>query len=66
METVEAGPVRFAKLRRRTVNADLAAQTAGSDRGPWRLADSPVFSISLSNACFDSLGIPRLTVKPMA
>jgi RNA-directed DNA polymerase len=48
------------------VNADLAAQTAASDHGPWRLADSPALSIALPNAYFDSLGIPRLTVKPIA
>src|SRR5664280_1855870 len=60
------GPARFAELRRRDVNADLAAQTAGSDHGPWRLADSPALSIALPNAYFDSLGIPRLTVKPIA
>jgi len=60
------GPARFAELRRRGVNADLAAQTAGSDHGPWRLADSPALSIALPNAYFDSLGIPRLTVKPIA
>src|ERR1700690_1306227 len=60
------GPARFAELRRRSVNADLAAQTAGSNHGPWRLADSPALSIALPNAYFDSLGIPRLTVKPIA
>jgi RNA-directed DNA polymerase len=60
------GPARFAELRRRAVNADLAAQTAGSDHGLWRLADSPALSIALPNAYFDSLGIPRLTVKPIA
>ena len=60
------GPARFAELRRRAVNANLAAQTAGSDHGPWRLADSPALSIALPNAYFDSLGIPRLTVKPIA
>src|ERR1700732_5632343 len=54
------GPARFAELRRRDVNADLAAQTAGSDHGPWRLADSPALSLALPNAYFDSLGIPRL------
>ena len=32
------GPVRFAELCKRTVGADLAAQTAGSALGPWRLA----------------------------
>ena len=60
------GTVRFAELRRRDVGADLAAQTAGSSHGPWRLADSPALSIALPNAYFDSLGIPRLTVKPIA
>ena len=60
------GTVRFSELRRRAVGADLAAQTAGSAHGPWRLADSPALSIALPNAYFDSLGIPRLIVKPMA
>ncbi len=36
----ERGPVRFAELRKRGVGKDLAAQTAGSARGPWRLANS--------------------------
>ncbi len=56
------GPTRFAELRQRDVGKDLAAQTAGSALGPWRLANSPALSIALSNAYFDSLGIPRLTV----
>jgi RNA-directed DNA polymerase len=60
------GTVRFAELRQRGVGDDLAAQTAGSALGPWRLANSPALSIALSNAGFDSLGIPRLTVKPIA
>jgi len=55
------GRTRFAELRRRGVSRDLAAQTAGSARGPWRLANSPALSIALPNAYFDSLGIPRLT-----
>jgi RNA-directed DNA polymerase len=57
------GPVRFAELRKRGVKKDLAAQTAGSAHGPWRLADSPGIHIALPNAYFDSLGIPRLTVR---
>jgi RNA-directed DNA polymerase len=57
------GTVRFAELRKRGVGADLAAQTAGSAHGPWRLANSPALSIALSNAYFASLGIPRLTVR---
>jgi RNA-directed DNA polymerase len=54
--------VRFAELRKRGVGKDLAAQTAGSAHGPWRLSNSPALSIALPNAYFDSLGIPRLTV----
>jgi RNA-directed DNA polymerase len=54
------GSVRFAELRHRGVGQDLAAQTAGSAHGPWRLANSPALSIALPNAYFDSLGIPRL------
>ena len=57
------GPVRFAALRKRGVGKDLAAQTAGSAHGPWRLANSPALSKALPNAYFDSLGIPRLTVS---
>ena len=55
------GSVRFAELQRRGVNKDLAAKTAGSAHGPWRLANSPALSFALPNAYFDSLGIPRLT-----
>ena len=57
------GTTRFAELRKRDVNHDLAAKTAGSGHGPWRLADSPGLHIALPNAYFDSLGIPRLTVR---
>jgi RNA-directed DNA polymerase len=57
------GTTRFAELRKRGVGKDLAAQTAGSAHGPWRLANSPALSIALPNAYFESLGIPRLTVR---
>ncbi len=57
------GKVRFAELRKRGVDTRLAAQTAGSAQGPWRLANSPALAIALPNAYFDSLGIPRLTVR---
>lgn len=57
------GTVRFAELRQRGVGKDLAAKTAGSAHGPWRLADSPGLHLALPNAYFDSLGIPRLTVR---
>jgi len=55
------GTVRFAELRKRGVGKDLAAKTAGSAHGPWRLANSPALAMALPNAYFDSLGIPRLT-----
>jgi RNA-directed DNA polymerase len=60
------GSVRFAELRKRGVSKDLAAQTAGSAHGPWRLANSPALSFALPNAYFDSLGIPKLTCQPIA
>jgi RNA-directed DNA polymerase len=35
------GKVRFAKLCALGVSKDLAAKTAGSAHGPWRIANSP-------------------------
>lgn len=57
------GRVRFAELSQRGVGKNLAAQTAGSAHGPWRLANSPALNIALPNAYFDSLGLPKLTVR---
>jgi RNA-directed DNA polymerase len=57
------GSTKFAELRKRSVSRDLAAKAAGSGHGPWRLADSPGLHIALPNVYFDSLGIPRLTVR---
>jgi RNA-directed DNA polymerase len=51
------GRTRFKQLRKRGVSKDLAAQTAGSARGPWRIANSPALSLALPNAYFDSLGL---------
>jgi len=42
------GRTRFAELRRRGVGHELAAQTAGSAHGPWRLSCSPALNIALS------------------
>ena len=55
------GPTRYRHLRKAGVRADLAAHTAGSAHGPWRIAHSPALNIALPNAYFDSLAIPRLT-----
>jgi RNA-directed DNA polymerase len=51
---------RFVELRKRGVGEDLAAQTAGSSLGPWRLSHSPALSIALPNRFWDWLGIPRV------
>lgn len=57
------GTVRFAELVKRGVGKDLAAQTAGSAHGPWRLANSPALAIALPNVYFASLGLPQLAVR---
>lgn len=51
------GRTRFAELRRRGVGQDLAAKTAGSPHGPWRLSNSPALAIALPNASLASLGL---------
>jgi RNA-directed DNA polymerase len=57
------GRTRFRELRKRGVSKDLAAQTAGSPHGPWRLANSPALHIALPNAYFATLGLPPLVVR---
>jgi RNA-directed DNA polymerase len=54
------GKVRFAELTKRGVGKALAAQTAGSPHGPWRLSNSPALAIALPNAYFAALGLPSL------
>jgi RNA-directed DNA polymerase len=56
----EWGRRRFAGLRQRGVRGDLAAQTAGSSHGPWRIANSPAMKYAFPNAYFDALGLPQL------
>src|SRR5215469_11628433 len=57
------GKTRFAELRKRGVDKDLAATAAGSAHGPWQLANSPALALALPNAYFASLGIPSLTAR---
>ena len=57
------GKVRFPELRKRGVSKDLAARTAGSAHGPWRLSNSPALTIALPNAYFASLGLTPLVVN---
>ena len=54
------GSTRFAELRRRGVGRDLAAQSAGSPHGPWRLSNSPALAIAMPNAFLASLGLASL------
>jgi len=55
------GKQRYGQLRQRGVGQELAAQTAGSPHGPWRVANSPALSIALPLAYFASLGLPQLS-----
>jgi RNA-directed DNA polymerase len=55
------GRTRFAELRRRGIGTGLAAKTAGSAHGPWRLSSSPALTIALPNAFLGLLGLATLT-----
>jgi RNA-directed DNA polymerase len=56
----KTGRKRYAELVKRGVNEELAAKTAGSRRGPWRVSQSPALGMALSNASLASLGLPAL------
>jgi len=60
------GRTRFRELRKLGLGKDLAAQTAGSPHGPWRLANSPALAIALPNAYFAQLGLPPLVCTGLA
>jgi RNA-directed DNA polymerase len=51
---------RYKELTTRKVNANLAACTAGSSKGAWRLSATQAMSIALPNKYFDDLGLPRI------
>src|ERR1700687_3829967 len=51
---------RRAALLELGVREPLASNTAGSGRGPWYLAKAKALSVGLSNAYFNSLGLPSL------
>ena len=57
------GRRRFAELRRLGVRKDLAARTAGSPHGPWRISRNPALSIAMPDAFLAALGLPLLTVR---
>lgn len=58
------GKRKFAELRKRNVSRNLAAQTAGSCHGPWRLSKSPALHYAFPTAFFTSIGVTLLTPKP--
>jgi RNA-directed DNA polymerase len=56
----KGGRTRFAELRRRSVGKDLAAKTAGSPHGPWRLSNSPALTMAIPNAFLETLGLATI------
>jgi RNA-directed DNA polymerase len=60
------GRTRYAELRRRGVGRELAACTAGSPHGPWRLSNSPALTKALPTAVLTSLGLPSLATSRAA
>jgi RNA-directed DNA polymerase len=60
------GRTRFAELRRRGVSKALAAQTAGSPHGPWRISNSPALAIALPNAFLVTLGLAAVAAPARA
>jgi RNA-directed DNA polymerase len=62
----KCGRTRFAELRRLGVGRALAAQTAGSPHGPWRLSNSPALTLALPKAFLGTLGLPSVSAQPSA
>jgi RNA-directed DNA polymerase len=60
------GKTRYKELRSRGVRKNLAAQTAGSPKGPWHNSKSPALSFALPNAHLASLGLPTLETRASA
>jgi len=60
------GRTRYTQLRRLGVSHFHAAVAAGSEPGFWRMARHVAVQQALSNAFFDSIGLPRLAASPTA
>jgi RNA-directed DNA polymerase len=60
------GPTRYAQLRRLGVPHFRAAVAAGVGPAYWRMARHAAVQQALSNAFFDSLGLPRLAAASTA
>jgi RNA-directed DNA polymerase len=59
------GPTRYAQLRLRGVPHFYVPVAAGSESGHWRMARHVTAQQALSNAFFDSIGLPRLAASPI-
>jgi RNA-directed DNA polymerase len=59
----KTGRRRFEALVRLGVSRALAANTAGSNRGPWYLSKRVALRQAFPNAYFDSIGLPRLAAS---
>ena len=59
----KTGRRRYDALFRLDVSRELAANTAGSNRGPWYLSKSVALRQAMPNAYFDSIGLPRLAAS---
>jgi RNA-directed DNA polymerase len=57
---LKRGRRRYAELTTRKVGSSLAAQTAGSAHGPWRISRSPALSYAFPNAYFNAFGLVSL------
>jgi RNA-directed DNA polymerase len=60
---LKRGKRRYAELRARDVSRSLAAKTAGSVHGPWRISRSPALSFAFPNAFFSELGLISLEAR---
>lgn len=56
-----SGKRRYARLRQLGLGRDLAARTAGTQKGPWRLSRTQALSYAMPSTYFDQLGLPYLT-----
>jgi hypothetical protein len=52
----------YGQTTRMHISEDLAAQTAGSPHGPWRIAHSPALHLALPNVYLAGLGLPPMVV----
>jgi len=59
----KTGVNRYKQLRKLGINYDLAKQTAGSNKGRWRISLSPALCIGLPNSYFEKRGIPKFICR---